>query len=125
MDRLVRTLLIEDELYAIERITQILKEYNFIEFEIVSDCKKAKEKLELTNWDIVITTTFIYGLSAAEVNHIAKEKNKEVCVIVISGLSSVDIAQKCVREGAFDYVLKPQDIERLRSLIKIYVMSKK
>lgn len=125
MDRLVRTLLIEDELYAIERITQILKEYNFIEFEVVSDCKKAKEKLELTNWDIVITTTFIYGLSAAEVNHIAKEKNKEVCVIVISGLSSVDIAQKCVREGAFDYVLKPQDIERLRSLIKIYVMSKK
>jgi DNA-binding NtrC family response regulator len=67
----------------------------------------------------------LYGITAIEVNHIARAKNKDVCVIVLSDLSTVDIAQKAVKEGAFDYVLKPQDIEKVESLIKLYAISKK
>jgi len=126
VDRLVKKLLlIEDDVYAIERIKKICEKFDFLSVETVSDYKKAREKLELWKWDIVITDSFLYGITAIEVNHIARAKNKDVCVIVLSDLSTVDIAQKAVKEGAFDYVLKPQDIEKVESLIRLYAISKK
>ncbi len=125
VDRVVNILLIEDEVYVIERVKSIVSKFNNLKLEVVTDFKNAREKLETFNWDVVITSVFIYGLSSLEVLSMLKNKNKDGCVIVLTGISTVDVAKKTVLEGAFDYVIKPQDIERVESLLKIYLISKK
>ncbi len=122
---MVNILLIEDEVYVIERVKSIVSKFNNLKLEVVTDFKNAREKLETFNWDVVITSVFIYGLSSLEVLSMLKNKNKDGCVIVLTGISTVDVAKKTVLEGAFDYVIKPQDIERVESLLKIYLISKK
>ncbi|MEF3279356.1 MAG: response regulator [Elusimicrobiota bacterium] len=125
LDRMVKKLLfIEDELYVIERVCQMVKKYEDIKIEHVSDAKVAREKLLLLPYDIVITDAFIYGLTALEVNKLAHDKNPDVCVIVICQNSTMDIASKSIKEGAFDYVLKPQDIEKIESLLKLYFLAR-
>jgi DNA-binding NtrC family response regulator len=125
MDKLVKkVLVVEDESYIVERIREILKKFENVNFYFVDSAKLAREKLETGEWDIVITDVFIYGITSLEVNKLAHGKNSDECVIVLTSTSSLDIAQKTVKEGAFDYVLKPEDIERIESLLKIYLLIK-
>ena len=119
---LKRVLIVEDEIYVVERIKSILEKYNFL-IDVAQDAKKAKELL-LNPYDIVITSVYVYGITSLEINKIAYERNKDVFVIVVTNISNLDIASKTVKEGAFDYIIKPQDLEKIESFIKIYMMTK-
>jgi len=50
-------------------------------------------------------------------NHI-KSKNKKVPVIIISGHANIDMAVKSLKSGAFEFIQKPFDKERLMNFIK-------
>jgi len=123
MDRdLKKILLVEDEKYVIERIKDMLEKYNF-SIDIASESKKAREFLNYP-YNIVITSVYVYGITSLEVNKLAHDKNKDVLVIVTTNLSNIDIATKTVKEGAFDYVIKPRDLEKIESLVKVYLITK-
>lgn len=124
MDRMVKLLFVEDEPYVIERVNAILKKFDGIEVTHADNQKAVREKLETEVYDIVISDVFIYGISVLEINSLAHEKNPDVCVIVITGASNVDIAEKAVKEKAFDYVIKPPEIEKIESLIKLYLLTR-
>lgn len=124
MDGLVKKIiLIDDESYVYERVVQIIKKYN-VEFDYIDNAKQAKEKLIASSYDVVITEAFIYGLTSLEVNKLAHDKNPNVCVIVLSRLSTLDIAHKTLKEGAFAFLIKPSEIDKLESLIDLYFISK-
>lgn len=124
MDGLVKKIiLIDDEPYVYDRVSHIIKKYK-IDIEYVNNSKQAKEKLIAGSYDLVITEAFIYGLTSLEVNKLAHDKNPDVCVIVLSRLSTLDVAQKTVKEGAFAFLVKPPEIDKLESLIDLYFISK-
>ena len=50
-------------------------------------------------------------------NHI-KQKNKDIPVIIISGHSNIEMAVKSLKSGAFEFIQKPFDRERLMNFIK-------
>jgi two-component system response regulator PilR (NtrC family) len=123
MDRTLRKLLVvEDEAYVVERVKGMLKKYNF-SIDFASEAKKAKELL-LNPYDVVITSVYVYGITSLEINKLAHDKNKDALVIVTTNLSNIDLAQKTVKEGAFDYVIKPQELEKIESLVKVYLITK-
>jgi DNA-binding NtrC family response regulator len=124
MDRMVKLLFIEDEPYVTERVNAILNKYKNIEIIHVDNEKAVREKLETEVYDVIISDVFIYGISVLEINSLAHQKNPDVCVIVITGSSSIDIAEKAVKEKAFDYVVKPPEIEKIDSLIKLYLLTR-
>lgn len=121
----IKVLLIEDEVYVIERVKKMLEKYNNITLNVSSDYKTAKENLMNNSWDIVISTTFLYGISVLEINHLAREKNKDVCVIITTGLSTITLAERAVKEGAFAVVLKPAELDKIDSFVKLYLVSRK
>ena len=49
-------------------------------------------------------------------NHI-KNKNKEVPVIIISGHANIEMAIKSLKSGAFEFIQKPFDQERLMNFV--------
>jgi two-component system response regulator HydG len=119
---LKKILIIEDEIYVVERIKSMIEKYNF-SYDVASEAKKARELL-LNHYDIVITSVYVYGITSLEINKLAHDKNKDVLVIVTTNLSNIDLAQKTVKEGAFDYVIKPQELEKIESFIKFYLLTK-
>lgn len=124
MDNKKHLLFIEDEGYVIDRVQEILK--GFPRFEVTHSCtgQEARKLLEEGAFDVVITDIYVHGVSGLELLHHAKKKNKDVCVIIITGLDNADLAAKALKEGAFDFVIKPPALDRLANIIKLVTLVK-
>ena len=120
---MVRALIISDEIYVQERVGDILKKKN-ISFEISDNKKVAKDLLMSKDYDIVIADSLIWGLTSLEINKILKDKKTSTCLIVMADLATLDLAEKTVKDGAFGYVLKPSDIERISSYVDLYLLTR-
>jgi len=70
----------------------------------------------------VIADIYLRGASGLEFSFKAREKNKDACVIIITGLDNVDMAAKAVKEGAFDFVMKPPGLDRLASILTMVTL---
>lgn len=115
-------LFLEEEGYVIDRVNEILE--NFPQFEItrLQDAKLARALLSEKSFDVVITAIYLHGASGLELSFTAREKNKDACVIILTGLDNADLAAKAVTEGAFDFIIKPPGIERLTNILKIITL---
>lgn len=112
-------LFIEEEGYVIDRVNEILAAFPQFEITRSDDARKIRRLLEEKSFDIVITDIYLRGASGLEFSFKAREKNKDVCVVIITGLDNADMAAKAVREGAFDFVIKPPGLERLTNILKM------
>ncbi|MCG2726089.1 MAG: response regulator [Elusimicrobia bacterium] len=117
-------LFIEEEGYVIERINKILFDFPKFEITYAENSETAREILENKKFDVVLSDIYIRGLSGLEALHKAKEKNSDVCVIIITGADSMELADKALKEGAFDFILKPPNLEKLSSILKLLTMVK-
>jgi DNA-binding NtrC family response regulator len=115
-------LFIEDEGYVIARVDEILAAFPQFEVTRLDDAEKARALLDEKAFDIVITDIYVRGASGLELSFKAREKNKDACVIIITGLGNADMAEKAVKEGAFDFVIKPPGLERLSNILKMVTL---
>ncbi|OIN99210.1 MAG: hypothetical protein COX65_00050 [Elusimicrobia bacterium CG_4_10_14_0_2_um_filter_56_8] len=109
----------EEEGYVIARVNEILEAFPQFEVTRLDDAEKIRALLDEKSFDVVITGIYLKGASGLEFSFKAREKNKEACVILLAGLDNVDMAAKAVKEGAFDFIIKPPGLERLSSLLKL------
>jgi len=124
MDNKKRLLFIEDEGYVIDRVQELLK--NFPQFEVThaGTGEEARKLLGEAAFDVVITDIYVRGVSGLEILQKAKAKNKETCVIIITGVDNADLAAKALKEGAFDFVVKPPALDRISSILKLVTLLK-
>jgi len=115
-------LFIEDEGYVIDRVDGILASFPQFEVTRLGDAEKARALLAEKPFDVVITDIYLRGASGAEFSFKALQKNKDACVILITGLDNADMAAKAVREGAFDFVVRPPGLERLENILKMVTL---
>ena len=117
-------LLVEDEGYAAGRVLEILS--GFPQFEVTSaeTGEDARRLLKDRPFDALITDIYTRGVSGLELLHHAREKNKDACVIIIAGVGNADLAAKALKEGAFDFVIKPASLDRLSSILKLVTLVK-
>ncbi|OGS54872.1 MAG: hypothetical protein A3J79_08575 [Elusimicrobia bacterium RIFOXYB2_FULL_62_6] len=117
-------LLIEDEGYVIARVNEILQ--GFPQFEVTrsDNGEEARQLLDDRPFDIVITDIYVRGVSGLELLYRARQKNKDAGVIIITALASADLAAKALKEGAFDFVVKPPDLDRLANILKLITLVK-
>lgn len=119
-----KLLFIEDEGYVIARVDELLKGFPNFEVTRTSDADEARRLLKDAAYDVVITDIYVRRASGLELLHKAREKNPGVCGIVITSLENLDLAQKAVKEGAYDFVVKPPGLEKLGSMLKLYSLVK-
>ncbi len=117
-------LFIEDEGYVIDRVQDILKGFPQFGVTLAGTGEEARKLLKETAFDVVLTDIYVRGVSGLELLHRAKEKNKETCVVIITGVDNADLAAKALKEGAFDFVVKPPALDRLASILKLVTLLK-
>ncbi|MBN2138597.1 MAG: sigma-54-dependent Fis family transcriptional regulator [Sedimentisphaerales bacterium] len=80
--------------------------------------KDAAEILSSRQVDIVITDLKLGGdIDGLAVLSEAKRHNAETEVILITAFSSIDTCKEAMKRGAYDYLVKPIDIDQLRALV--------
>ncbi len=79
--------------------------------------RRAIEKIEKSDFDVVLTDIRLGDLTGLEVLRAAKKKNPRTVVIMISAFATTETAVEAMNEGAFDYVPKPFDNDELKQTI--------
>jgi DNA-binding NtrC family response regulator len=84
------------------------------EVMVAADGTEAARLLDSMPFDVVITDLVMPGeIGGIELLNLAKEKNIEIDVIVITAHSSVDTAVDAMKKGAVDYLEKPVNFDEL------------
>lgn len=114
-----RILIIEDE-EAIRRVlVKILSEENSLYkvFEAV-DGLSGTELIKKEDFDLILCDIKMPKMDGVEVLQAAKKIKPEVPIVMISGHGDLDTAVNTMRLGAFDYISKPPDLNRLLNTVR-------
>ncbi|PKL83140.1 MAG: Fis family transcriptional regulator [Ignavibacteriae bacterium HGW-Ignavibacteriae-3] len=105
-------LVIDDEREICESIKMIL-EYEDYHVDYTTDSAKGLQKLEFGNYDALLLDIQMPGKNGFEVLTWLRAKEIEIKVIMISAHASVENAVKSTKLGAFDFLEKPIDRDKL------------
>jgi len=79
---------------------------------------EALKKLQDSLWDIVLLDIKMPGMDGMELQKHIKKIDNTIIVIIITAYATVDTAVEAMKEGAFDYLSKPIDPDKLSILIR-------
>ncbi len=119
-----RILFVDDDAGILDAVSDFMTLENF-EITTVNGGEKALSMLQDKNYDLLITDLKMPGLSGIEVLKKAKEINSEIPVIVVTGFASLETAIEAVKDGAYDYITKPFDMEKFLNITDKAVKQKK
>lgn len=117
MKELINILLIDDEEPVREALLLLLKNAGYR----ISGCgsgQAAHQLLASEQFDIVITDLFLPDVNGIDILKKVKALSPAIEVILITGHASAETAVRAMKEGAFDYITKPLNIEELRVIIE-------
>lgn len=78
---------------------------------------EALEILHSGSFRLIVTDLKLPGMSGVDILKKVQREHAETDVIVITGYGSVEAAVECMKQGAFDFLLKPVSKARLESLV--------
>ena len=107
-----KILLIDDEQSQITSIKAFLKRRNYSVFTANSGFEGMKI-IESTSVDLVLSDFRMPDMTGLEVVKAVKDHNPEIPVVVITAFSDTQDAVKVMKEGAFDYLSKPIDLDEM------------
>lgn len=115
-----KILIVEDEA-AIRRVlvkilTEEDKNYTVEEAE---DGLDGMDKIKNSDYDLVLCDIKMPKMDGVEVLEAAKKLKPEIPIVMISGHGDLDTAVNTMRMGAFDYISKPPDLNRLLNTVRI------
>ncbi len=109
---LPKILVVDDE-RAIRRSLQEILEMEGFAVEEAADGAEAVQKIKDGAFDLILCDIKMPKMDGLEVLAAAKELHPDVPFIVISGHGNIETAVDAVKGGAFDYISKPPDLNRL------------
>ncbi|MBL7075449.1 sigma-54-dependent Fis family transcriptional regulator [candidate division KSB1 bacterium] len=112
-----RILVVDDELIMRESLSDWLREDGY-GVEAVDNGYKALEKVKKERWDILLVDLKMPGIDGIEVMQRVKKINKGLPVVIITAYATVDTAVKAIKEGAYDYIVKPFNPEEIGLIIR-------
>mgnify|MGYP005813122659 CR=1 FL=1 len=114
-----KILIIEDEAAIRRVLVKILTEENkAYQVEEAEDGLAGMEKIKDNDYDLVLCDIKMPKMDGVEVLEATKKIKPEIPMVMISGHGDLDTAVNTMRLGAFDYISKPPDLNRLLNTVR-------
>jgi len=114
-----KILIIEDEAAIRRVLTKILSEENdTYQVEDAEDGLAGLEKIKNNDYDLVLCDIKMPKMDGVEVLEAVKKIKPEIPMVMISGHGDMETAIQTMRLGAFDYISKPPDLNRLLNTVR-------
>src|SRR4051812_26727288 len=105
-------LIIDDEKAIRKTLSEILS-FEGYKIDEAGDGEEGLKKFGEKAYDVVLCDIKMPKIDGIEFLERAKLVNDDIPIIMISGHGNIDTAVEAVKKGAFDYVSKPPDLNRL------------
>ena len=114
-----KILIVEDDKLISDALLSVLSdELTDFEFETAADGAEGLKKIEKEDYALVICDIKMPKLSGEELLKTVMQTKPETTFLMISGHADIEIAVSCLKEGAFDFISKPIDLNRLFQSVK-------
>lgn len=110
-------LIIDDEKAIRKTLTEILA-FEGHKIDEAVDGEEGLKKFTEKSYDVVLCDIKMPKMDGLEFLEKAKQQNPDIPIIMISGHGNIDTAVDAVKKGAYDYISKPPDLNRLLITIR-------
>ncbi|MFI5186998.1 MAG: sigma-54-dependent transcriptional regulator [Chitinophagales bacterium] len=110
-------LIIDDEKSIRKTLGEILS-FEGYKIEEAADGEEGLKKFKDKNYDVVLCDIKMPKIDGIEFLQKAGESNPDIPIIMISGHGNIETAVEAVKNGAYDYISKPPDLNRLLITIR-------
>ncbi len=120
-----KVLIADDDMRNIFALSSALQSYEMI-VEVANDGQEAIDKLEaIKDIDMVLMDIMMPKMDGYEAMRYIRKQNKwaKLPVIALTAKAMMDDREKCIAAGANDYITKPVDMDRLISLMQLWLGS--
>jgi len=115
-ERVAHVLVVDDEASVLETVTAVLEAEGY---EVLSapEVDSALEVLRRRPVDLVLTDLRMEGASGLSLLTELRQHWPKTMAVVLTGYASLESAIDALREGAYDYLVKPCDVEELKATV--------
>jgi DNA-binding NtrC family response regulator len=114
---MVNILIIDDERAIRKTLSEILS-FEGYKIDEAADGEEGLKKFTDKTYDIVLCDIKMPKLDGLEFLEKSRDINPDIPIIMISGHGNIDTAVEAVKKGAFDFISKPPDLNRLLITIR-------
>lgn len=115
---MAQTILIIDDEKAIRKALNEILTFEGFKIDEAADGAEGIKKIEENTYDCVLCDIKMPKVDGIEVLQKAQELKPDIPFIVISGHGNIETAVDAVKKGAYDYISKPPDLNRLLITIR-------
>ncbi|MDD3730910.1 MAG: response regulator [candidate division Zixibacteria bacterium] len=119
-----RIIVVDDEEIVLSLIRDTFEEEGYA----IKTASNGEEALKLTfdeTFDLLITDIRMPGMDGIELVRRVREKQPDIGVIFMTGYANLNSAKNAIKQGAFDYIMKPFEIAEIRKAVKDAIRIKK
>ena len=113
----MKVLIVDDERAIRNSLGEILSDEGY-EVETAEDGAAALEKAGKEKFDVIFCDIKMPGMDGMEVLDKLVEEGIDSAIVMISGHGDIETAVDCIKKGAFDFIQKPLDLNRILITIK-------
>lgn len=117
MEKLIKLLIVDDETRFLQAIAQRLSKRGF-EVRTAENGRDAIEMAQKEKFDIALLDLKMPGLDGGEVLRVLKESHEFLEAIILTGHGSLESAVELTKVGAFSYLPKPYELDKLVQVLK-------
>jgi DNA-binding NtrC family response regulator len=119
-----RILVVDDEEVVRLALARVLSSEH-CKVEAAWNGADALREIERHSFDVVLLDLRMPGMDGISVLKAIKEKRPEIEVIVVTGYPSLETAKEAIRHGAYDYLAKPVEPDRIINVAHSAVLQKR
>ncbi len=114
----MKKILIGDDDPAVTNYLMVfLMQTGLFETSVVNDSRNVADLMEEETFDVLLLDMDMPNVSGMDIMQDLRMKGVDTPVVVLTGVSDVDLAVKAMKLGAFDYLIKPADEDRLLGVL--------
>ncbi len=117
MSKKPRLLIVDDEPHIL-RVLQAAFDKEGFETRIAEDASSALAAFEDSVPDCVLTDVTMPGMSGYELLREVQERFASVPVVIMTAYGTIPAAVQAIRDGAFEYVTKPFDLDSVKQIVR-------
>ena len=113
----MKILIIDDERSIRNSLKEILMDEGY-DVEVAENGMQGCEMVEKEKFSVIFCDIKMPGMDGMEVLDRIRTMGADAAVVMISGHGDIDTAVECIKKGAFDFIQKPLDLNRILITIK-------
>jgi len=108
-----RILVIDDDQAVLNYLLVSLTQTQQFEVEVLSNSAKAFGMIDSENFDLILLDMDMPEVTGKEVLQYVRQNHPDIEVVILTGVDDVELAVESMKMGAYDYLCKPVDNNRL------------